>query len=92
MPAVLISWKADMILSLIHISKSRTKQISNARHIAVYICRKHLQVPFVKIGLSFGNRDHSTIMSSYEKAKKMIKQDPLFKTAVEQIETKLGIH
>lgn len=73
-------------------SKSRTKQISNARHIAVYICRKHLQVPFVKIGLSFGNRDHSTIMSSYEKAKKMIKQDPLFKTAVEQIETKLGIH
>ncbi|WP_075877607.1 chromosomal replication initiator protein DnaA [Merdibacter massiliensis] len=73
-------------------SKSRTKQISNARHIAVYICRKHLQVPFVKIGFSFGNRDHSTIMSSYEKAKKMIKQDPLFKTAVEQIEAKLGVH
>ena len=72
-------------------SKSRTKQISNARHIAVYICRKHLQVPFVKIGFSFGNRDHSTIMSSYEKAKKMIAQDPLFKTAVEQIEAKLGI-
>ena len=72
-------------------SKSRTKQIANARHIAVYLCRKHLQIPFVKIGMEFGNRDHSTIMSSYEKAKTMIKKDSLFKTAVQQIETKLGI-
>ncbi len=72
-------------------SKSRTKQISNARHIAVYLCRTHLEVPFVKIGLSFGNRDHSTIMSSYEKAKKLLKSDPLFKTAVEQMEAKLGV-
>lgn len=48
-------------------SKSRTKNIANARHIAVYLCRKHLHMPFVKIGFEFGNRDHSTIMSSYEK-------------------------
>ena len=41
--------------------------------------------------MEFGNRDHSTIISSYEKAKTMIKKDSLFKTAVQQIETKLGI-
>lgn len=72
-------------------SKSRTKQIANARHIAVYLCREQLQMPFVKIGMEFGNRDHSTIMSSYEKARTLMKKDPLFQTAVSQIKTKLGI-
>lgn len=72
-------------------SKSRTKQIANARHIAVYLCREHLQIPFVKIGIEFGNRDHSTIMSSFEKAKKLMKKDNAFNTAVRQIESKLGI-
>ncbi len=41
--------------------QTRTKNIANARHIAVYLCRKHLEMPFVKIGFEFGNRDHSTI-------------------------------
>ncbi|MCR0316774.1 chromosomal replication initiator protein DnaA, partial [[Clostridium] innocuum] len=41
-------------------SKSRTKNIANARHIAIYLCRTHLEMPFAKIGFEFGNRDHST--------------------------------
>ena len=72
-------------------SKSRTKLIANARHIAVYLCRKHLQMPFVKIGFEFGNRDHSTIMSSYDKMRKLLKEKPDFQQALLQIETKLGI-
>lgn len=72
-------------------SKSRTKHIANARHIAVYLCRKHLQMPFVKIGFEFGNRDHSTIMSSYEKMNRLLKENESFQQAVLQIEQKLGI-
>ena len=72
-------------------SKSRTKNIANARHIAVYLCRKHLHMPFVKIGFEFGNRDHSTIMSSYEKMVKLLKDNETFQQAVFQLETKLGI-
>ena len=72
-------------------SKSRTKNIANARHIAVYLCRKHLHMPFVKIGFASGNRDHSTIMSSYEKMVKLLKDNETFQQAVFQLETKLGI-
>lgn len=72
-------------------SKSRTKNIANARHIAVYLCRQHLHIPFVKIGFEFGNRDHSTIMASYEKMLKLLKDNETFQQAVMQIEQKLGI-
>jgi len=70
-------------------SKSRTKNIANARHIAIYLCRTHLEMPFAKIGFEFGNRDHSTIMSSYEKMMKLLKET--FQQAVMQIESNLGI-
>ena len=72
-------------------SKSRTKNIANARHIAVYLCRKHLDMPFAKIGLEFGNRDHSTIMSSYEKMVKLLKDKEQFQQALQQNEKQLGI-
>lgn len=72
-------------------SKSRTKNIANARHIAVYLCRKHLEMPFVKIGFEFGNRDHSTIMASYEKMVKLLKEKETFQQVLLQIENKLGI-
>ncbi|MEG1474291.1 MAG: chromosomal replication initiator protein DnaA [Longicatena sp.] len=72
-------------------SKSRTKNISNARHIAIYLCRKHLEMPFVKIGFEFGNRDHSTIMASYEKILKSLKEKDSFQQALTQIEKNLGI-
>ncbi len=74
------------------VSKSRTKNIANARHIAVYLCRKHLSMPFVKIGFEFGNRDHSTISASYEKMVKLLKENETFQQAIIQIENKLGIN
>ena len=72
-------------------SKSRTKNIANARHIAIYLCRTHLEMPFAKIGFEFGNRDHSTIISSYEKMMKLLKEKETFQQAVMQIESNLGI-
>ena len=32
------------------VSKTRTKNIATARHMAMYLCRKHLDMPYVKIG------------------------------------------
>ena len=72
-------------------SKSKTSNISNARHIAIYLCRTHLDLPFAKIGAEFGGRDHSTVMSSYDKMCKYIKENELFATAVSKIEKKLGL-
>lgn len=72
-------------------SKTKTTNISNARHIAIYLCRKHLDMPFAKIGAEFGGRDHSTIMASFEKVTKLIGQKELFASAVSKIEKKLGV-
>lgn len=72
-------------------SKSRTATIANPRHIAVYLCRKHLNMPFAKIGLEFGGRDHTTIMSSYEKMTRLLKEKETFQQAVLKIERKLGL-
>lgn len=71
-------------------SKSRTADIANARHIAVYLCRELLDMPFKKIGAEFGGRDHSTIMSSYDKMCKMSKKES-YEQALSQIKEKLNV-
>ena len=71
------------------ISKTRTKNIANARHIAMYLCRKLLDAPFKDIGNEFGKRDHSTVMSSCERIEKLIKTEPLYLKAINDIENRL---
>lgn len=63
----------------------RVSNISNARHIAMYLCRNLLDVPFIKIGEEFGGRDHSTVINACEKVEKLLKNDPNFKQAIEDI-------
>ncbi|MDF9866730.1 chromosomal replication initiator protein [Bacilli bacterium PM5-3] len=53
-------------------SKSRQKLIVTPRQIAIYLTRSLLETPYEKIGKIYGNRDHSTIMSSYHKVKEQI--------------------
>ena len=70
-------------------SANRTKNISNARQIAMYLCRKLLDATFDDIGKEFGGRDHSTVMSSCEAVEKKIKSDPLYLKAINEIETRI---
>lgn len=67
-------------------SKNRTKNISSARHIAMYLCRKHLDLSFSTIGMEFGKRDHSTVINAYEKIEKSLSKDLLLKQAIIEIE------
>ncbi len=71
--------------------KSRTKAISNARHIAIYLTRKHLDIAYNKIGEEYGRRDHSTIISACDKIEKGIKNNQLLASAIEEIENKLSV-
>lgn len=70
-------------------SKTRTKNIANARHISIYLCRKLLDIPYIKIGDEFGGRDHSTIISACTKVEKQIKKDPNFANVIKEIEKEL---
>ena len=70
------------------VSKARTKAIANARHIAIYLCRKHLDLPYIRIGDDFGKRDHSTIISACDKIEKNLIKDPLLAKAIYELELK----
>ena len=69
--------------------KIRTNQIAMARHIAMYLIRTMLDVPFLKIGALFGGKDHSTVMNAVKKVEKSLKVDEAIATAVDQLEKRL---
>lgn len=71
------------------VSATRISNVSNARHIAMYFIRSLLDLPFAKIGYEFGGRDHSTVISACSKVDKLLKKDPNFKQAIEDIKTML---
>ena len=71
-------------------SKTRTGQIALARHIAMYLIRKHLDVPLKKIGDVFGGKDHTTVMSGIEKVEKGLKTDQQLKKAIEELEQRIN--
>ena len=70
-------------------SANRTKSISNARQIAMYLCRKLLEATYDDIGQEFGGRDHSTVMSSISSVERKIKTDPLYLKAINEIESRI---
>ena len=53
-------------------SKKRTDNITNARHVAIYLIKQLTELTLKEIGAIFG-RDHSTVVFSVEKVGKNIK-------------------
>ena len=76
--------KTDDILS-----SKRSKNIVYPRQVAMYLCRKLLDTPLVKVGESFGGRDHTTVMHSCEKIAEDIKNKPETQKIIAEIETKI---
>lgn len=65
-------------------SRKQTKDIKNARHIAVYLTRRLLDMPLASVGKLF-NRDHTTIMSSIDNIEKQLKTSPAFENSINEI-------
>lgn len=69
--------------------KIRTSQIAMARHIAMYLIRTLLDVPFTKIGQTFGGKDHATVMNGVQKVENSIKTDKELAKAVDELQARL---
>jgi len=69
--------------------KIRTSQIAMARHIAMYLIRTLLDVPFTKIGQTFGGKDHATVMNGVQKVENSIKTDKELAKAVNELQVRL---
>ena len=57
------------------VGASRKANIVLARQILIYLLRKDLGLPLVRIGVLVGGRDHSTIIHSIKKLKNLIETD-----------------
>lgn len=57
-------------------SKTRTKNLTIPRQVAMFLMREMLGMQLVEIGAAFGGRDHSTVIHSLERAVAMIAEEP----------------
>lgn len=66
-------------------SPSRKKELVHARQIAIYLSRELTESSFPALGRSFGGRDHTTIMHSYQKMQELLRQIPLLRSEIESL-------
>ena len=70
-------------------SKKRVATIAFPRHIAIYLSRQLTDESFPRIGMEFGGRDHSTVMSSCDKIEEEIKTNKQLEKIIEEIKKRL---
>ncbi|RRO86474.1 chromosomal replication initiator protein DnaA [Corynebacterium bovis] len=57
------------------VGKGKTRKFTNARQIAMYLCRELTDLSLPKIGAAFGGRDHTTAMHAERKIRGTIKEN-----------------
>ncbi len=70
--------------------KKRSQNINYPRQVAIYLCRKLTNESFPKIGTYFGGRDHSTIISSYQKIEKDLEKNEQLKVVINDLKKQLS--
>ncbi len=73
------------------LGQSRVREVLVPRHIAMYIGKKHLRMSFVRLGESFSNRDHTTVMHAVEKIETKLSEDPQLLREIRTLEREVGL-
>jgi len=69
--------------------RKRTQAIVYPRQIAMYLCRKMLDVSLPDVGKFFGGRDHSTVIHSFDKISHEMEVDEKVRLVVDELETRI---
>ena len=69
--------------------KGRKKEVIKPRQVIMYLLREDFDISFPSIGEKVGNRDHSTVIHSYEKIKNDLKTNPELVQEISQIRSML---
>jgi len=73
-------------------SKTRKKEIVQARQAAMHLSHKFTTQSVVRIGTLIGGRDHATVLSAFKKVEDMLQTDPVFtakyNSVAEQLQNK----
>ena len=70
-------------------SKTRTKNLTVPRQVAMFLMREMLGLQLVEIGATFGGRDHSTVIHSLERANAMIAEEPATAQRISKLRSSL---
>ena len=74
--------------SAIH-TKSRKREVVQARQIAMYLAKTHTDYSTAKIGLLIGNKDHATVLHACKTIKELKEVDKAFRAEIDDIQTTL---
>ena len=67
-------------------SPERTREIAQARQIAMYLAKQHTKAPLAMIGAAIGGRNHATVLHSCKAVSNLLETDKAFRRQVEEIE------
>ena len=70
-------------------STERTREIAQARQIAMFLAKRHTKAPLTQIGSAIGGRNHATVLHSCKTVQNMIDTDKSFRAQLEDIEKTL---
>jgi chromosomal replication initiator protein len=73
-------------------SKTRKREIVQARQISMYLAKNHTKSSLKTIGAFFGGRDHSTVIYACQTVGDLIDTDKKFKGYVHDIQRKLKLN
>lgn len=72
-------------------SKSRKRDVVQARHLAMFFAKKHTKASLANIGSQIGDRDHATVLHACKAVENLITTDKNFKKYVDDIQKKLAV-
>jgi len=72
-------------------SKTRKREIVQARQIAMYFSKKYTKSSLATIGIHCGNKDHATVLHACRTVNNLLDTDKQFRSYVTEIEKKIKI-
>jgi len=70
-------------------SKTRKREIVQARQLAMFFAKKHTKASLATIGLHCGNKDHATVLHACRTVNNLIDTDKQFRIYVEELDKKI---
>ena len=70
-------------------SPKRTRDIAQARQVAMYLSKKHTTLPLSVIGSSIGGKNHATVLHACKAVNNLIETDKAFARTMDELERRL---
>ena len=67
------------------LGRSRSRSIADARHLAIFLVSRNIDISLADIGRAFDGRDHTTVMNSIARTERYLTADSILQTDADEI-------